>query len=719
MGIHARAGWGGRALALALGLGFALAGPLAARAAEEVAPAAEEAPPPAPAASVAVLDPRTDPIFASLRGGIREWLIERVAAAGLELADRATLDAALEALAAGGRPVQHGAEAPALAERTGAGRVLLSELWLEAGQADLRLHLHAGDDGRVLAGARATGRVADLPALADGALIELLEALGLGTRTLAAAGPPRLSDWSALGRARARLREGDLAAAWPELASATGPAAERLRAEIDLRAAAPETTPAMRSRLASASGRSDSDWLRVREALRGPPDPDTLLAAADAAAARADLDRAVRLYDKVAELAPKSVAAQLGRAVALAESGHSAEAAAAYARVAELAPDDPEPHRALARSEGLPAAERAEHWLRAGERQARRFEAEAAQASFEEAGRSDAAASGAAFRGVAKLHEQLGRHGEALLGYEQAAEAGTRDAEVLLGLGRTRAANDDAAGAAAAFREALEKDPELSAALGGLGQALAAQGDDAGALPQLERALAIDPGDVAARRTLAQVHARGGNSQAALQVLEAPELPAAVPGRERAGLLEQAADLRRQAGDLAGAERSLGAAVALEPDDPPLRTALAALYEVEGQAGRAEAELQLATSLGAGQAVAIAKPGEEAPPSAARKGSGGHDAYATFEALAASFPAQNPATGAPFGRVLLLPTSESPDALGQLRRWLHPRRPALEAIDLAFLEAAVASFPVEETPRSRRRRRRRSPVSPRSPRTAK
>jgi tetratricopeptide (TPR) repeat protein len=648
---------------------------------------------------VAVLPPRTDPVFASLEGGLREWLVERLGAAGLELAERATLDAALAELAAAGHPVLHGAETAALAQRTGAGRVLLCELWLERGEADLRLHLHAGADGQVQAGVRAKGRVADLPALADGALLQLVESLGLATGKLADAGPPRLADWSALGRARVRLEAGDLAAAWRELAPATGPAAEALRAEIDARAAAPTTPPAVRSRLANASGRTDGNWLRVRDALRGPPDAGTLLAAADAAAARAEPDRAIRLYEKVAALEPGSVAAELGRAESLAEIGKSDEAAAAFDRAAELAPEDPDPHRALARLAGLPPQRRAEHWLLAGERETRRFEADSAAESFEEARLADGSAAGAAHRGIAKLEEQLGRHGEARLGYEQAAEAGSRSPDVLLGLGRSRALGEDPAGAAAAFREALEKDPELSAALAGLGQALAAQGDDTGALPNLERALAIDPADVETRRSLAGLRARRGDAGSALELLEGAQLPASLSSRERAGLLEQAAEIRRQTGDLAGAARSLGAAVALEPDDPPLRTALASVYEAGGEGERAKAELLLATSLGAGKAVELATPGAaEALPAGGGRGEREAESYATFEALAASFPAEHPASGRPFERVLLLATGEPLGARGQLRRWLHPKRPALEAIDLALLEAVVERFAVEETP---------------------
>jgi tetratricopeptide (TPR) repeat protein len=624
-------------------------------------------------------------------------MIERLAAAGLALADRAAVDAALAELAAAGHPVRHGADAPSLAARAGAGRVLLSELWFERGEADLRLHVHDAT-GAPLAGVQARGKLAELPALAQRTLAGLATALDLDARGLEQAAPPRLADWSAFGRARELLGERDLAGAWRALGSATGPTAEWLRAEIDARAAAPDTTPAMRSRLANASGRPDTDWLRVREALRGPADPDTLLAAADAAAAQADPERAVRLYERVAELDPGRFAARIGRAEALAEAGRHDDAAQAFRSAAELAPGEPALQAALARSPSLPAEQRAAHWLRAGELQRDRFETEAARASFEEAGRADGGLLGRARRSVAALNERIGNHGEALLSYEEAATlGGTRDPELLLGLGRTRAASQDREGAAAAFREALAQAPELAPALGGLGEVLVEAGKDEEALPHLEKAVALDPSDVDARRALARARARRGHSQAALEILEGSDLPASVSERGRAVLLEDAARLRREAGDLAGAERSLGAAVALEPDDPPLRTALASLYETQGQAERAEAELAVAARLGAGRAVEVG--GTESPePAGSAEDRASEHSYASFEALVASFPTASPASGEPFGRVLLLGAREERSALDQLRAWLLPKVPDLEAIDLALLGALVERFPIEETP---------------------
>jgi tetratricopeptide (TPR) repeat protein len=703
VGIRARAGRGGRALALAWGMALVCAGPARGEEAplvpgSEAAPEAEPAA--AGAASTAVVPPRVDPALEGLGAGLREWLLERLAEAGLEPAEPARVDAALRALAAAGRPVAHGADAPALAERTGAGRVLLSEFWFERGEVDLRIHLHAGEDARALAGAQAKGRVAELPQLAQGALLRMLDALGLETRKLAEDAAPRLVDLSAFGRARARLDANDLAGAWRELANATGPTAEHLRAQIDARAAAPGTTPAMRSRLANASGREDRDWLRVREGLRGPPNAETLLAAADAAVSRAEPGSAVRLYERVLELEPQSVAAHQGKAVALAEAGRAEESAAAWTRVSELVPADPGPHRELARFETLPPERRARHLFRAAELLAERFEAENARTSFEGAGQLDAGLQSAAHRSVGRLSERLGSTVEALIDYEQAAEVAPDDPEVQLGLGRMRAATEDRAGAAASFRSALEKSPDLAAAHAGLGETLAADGKDDEALPHLERAVALDPADTGARRALARARARRGDAQGAVAVLEAADLPAAVSPRERAGLLREAAQLRKEGGDLAGAERSLGTALALEPDDPPLRTALASVYEANGQAQRAKAELAVATSLGADRAAELEAGGGAAAAAVPAGGSGerGADSYATFDALAESFPTESPASRVPFGRVLLLGARESRSALGEVRHWLSPRRADLEAIDLAVLEAAVARFPVEETP---------------------
>jgi len=660
-------------------------------------PAAADAPAThAPPTATAVVPPRTDPSLARLRPGIGEWLSQGLAGAGLELVDEGRVAAALAARSARGQPSPRSSDVAALAGSCGAGRVLLSELWLDGDAVDLRLHLH-GADGELLAGAQGRGPLGELPSLAQQALLQLVAGLGLDETSVADAAPPRLSDWAAFGRARAHLESGELAEAWRELAPLTGPAAERLRAAIDARADAPSTPAAARSRLANASGRADGDWLRVRDALRGPPEPTTLLAAADAALARVDLERALRLYERVLQLDPESAAAARGRAECLAELGRAEEAATAFERAATLAPEAPDLHRAVARLAALPPERRAEHLLRAGELHAARFEADAAREHLEEAGRLDSGLRGAAQRQRGELEERLGNPGEALVAYEQAAALGARDADVLLGIGRARAAASDRAGAAEAFREALQVSPEHPGALAALGEVLAEDGQDEAALPHLERAVELTPSDVGARRALARVQARRGSPQRALELLEPASLPQGVEGRARAELLSDAARIRRESGDLAGAERTLATAVALEPDDPPLRAELASLYEAAGQADRAQIERALAERLGSAEPAAPASPVAKAVAVTGKKPRE-DGAYATFEALAASFPTQSPGTGKPLGRVLLLGAGESLDAAGRVRSWLYPKRADLEAIELALLGALVERFPIEETP---------------------
>src|SRR5262249_6185575 len=158
------------------------------------------------------------------------------------------------------------------------------------------------------------------------------------------------------------------------------------------------------------------------------------------------------------ELDAKNADAALGRAQALADSGKSEEAAAGFESAAALMPDDPEPHQALARIESLPAARRAEHWLRAGELQAKQFDRDTARASLDEAAQSDPASARASQRGIGLLDERLGRTSDALAALEQAHELGAQDAQLLVGLARARAASKDAEGAAAAYRDALKQD---------------------------------------------------------------------------------------------------------------------------------------------------------------------------------------------------------------------------------------------------------------------
>jgi tetratricopeptide (TPR) repeat protein len=442
----------------------------AAEAAAAAAALASDAP-----TATAVLPVPTTPGYESLGAGLRIWLAERLAAAGVEVLPLAKLDADLKAL---GAPVRVGADATKLAGTGGAGTALFAAIWVDGPGAELRMHAYSTADGQLLVGARERGHVADLPRMAEHLLEQTAGGLGYDAAKVAG-GMPRLSDWAALARARARLEKGDLAGAWRELVPASGPTAESLRAEIDAHPA----PPAARSRLANVSNRNDANWLRVRDALRDPRDVETVLAGADASTARGDPERALRFFEKAAELAPTNADAQFGRAESLFDAGRGEDAAAAFLKAAELAPGDPRAYRGLARIESLPAADRAKHLLRAGELQTGRFEIEAARESLAEAARLDAALAGAAASRTGALEERLGLVDEALDRYREAHDLGANNPDTLLGIGRMQAAKGDGQAAADAFQEVLAQHPESEPALAGLGAALADLGqDDLGAL---------------------------------------------------------------------------------------------------------------------------------------------------------------------------------------------------------------------------------------------
>jgi tetratricopeptide (TPR) repeat protein len=693
VGIRARVRRGGCALALTAALALSAAARAQAEktsdAADAAAAAAAAAASPAPTAT-AVLPVATTPGYESLGSGLRTWMIERLGAAGLEVIPIARLDAGLKAI---GRPVRQGADAPLLADKVGAGTAIFASIWIDGPEVELRLHANSTADGALLIGARERGRLKDLPQMAERVLGQAGGGLGFESGAIAGA-TPRLSDLAALGRARARMDQRDLPGAWRELVPASGPTAEKLRAEID----AFQAPPATRSRLANVSNRNDQNWLRVRDALRDPRDAETVLAGADAAMARGEPDRALRFFEKAAELAPSNADAQFGRADSLFDLGRGADSAAAFERAAELAPGDPRPFRSIARIDTLPAAERAQNVLRAGELQTGRFEIEAARESLAESARLDGSLAAAAATRTGQLEERLGNVDEALARYEEAKELGASDPDTLLGLARMQFAKSDTDAAAATFRDVLKQQPENLAALVGLGSVLASAGQDEAAQAPLEQALAHAPQDFAARRALAAVLARRGDSAKALEILEAKTGST----EERCTLLADAARLLRQAGDLAGAERVLDQAVALAPEEPDVRGARASVYEAAGKTDLATAERETAILLGATEkeeaSAVVAKPekapGAEPAKPAPRKA----ETASSFAALAANFPTANPGSGRPLGRVLLLGTHDALTGSARIRRWLHPKKPDLAAIDLALLEAIADRFPIEETP---------------------
>jgi Flp pilus assembly protein TadD len=450
--------------------------------------------------------------------------------------------------------------------------------------------------------------------------------------------------------------------------------------------------PSERSRLSSLRGTRDRDWLKVREALVAGRDPVMLVAGADSALTRARPDRALDLYGQAARLDPRNRDAQLGRAEVLAAAGRHAEAVPAYRAAIQLAPGEPGPYEKLARLPELAPQERARLLVQSGDLRAGRLEPDRAQSAYREAAELDASIAASAQSKAAELHERIGNHSEALLAYQEAVSLDAGNAEALTGLGRTRRRLGDYAGAEQVLLDALSVRPNHRRALETLGTVLVESNRPEEAVPYLEKAVALAPSDVRPRHGLARAHRAAGNPEAALMALE----PDAVAPSDRVILLRETSAIHASEGRLDEAEQSLRKAIAIEPEDPPLRTALAELYEVKGDAEAAEEQRTLAASLG----WEAAPPGSpEAIAGSEKTGRDRAEMAADFENLIASFPVRNPLTREPIGRVTLMSLVEDLGWEQRLKGWLLPRTPDHRAIESLLIRSILERFELTDAAR--------------------
>jgi len=652
------------------------AGAARAEAGAPVAPSANLVPPAATA--IAVFAPRAPAELAAVDGGIRVWIVQTLRRGGVPVVDPGHTDAVAAKHLSPERSFLRGSDAPALARETGAAAVLLSQLRLDAGRVELWLRAY-DTEGTVLAVGHATGPLASLGDALVAALAPVRSAFGAGAGP--GEPPPRLAELGAFERAFERIASGAFAPAWRELAGIHSPAADALRDDIVTLSESAAAGVAERSRLASVRGAADPDWLAIRHALQRERSPSALLAGAEHARAGGDPERALAFYAEAAKADPRNLEAERGRARMLAVLERHAEAKAASERVLALAPDDAEARLALAANPTLAPAERARLYVLAGEQQARRLDDEGARSSFERAMELDAGARAAARRRSARLEEALGNDVEALAAWDEALAADPGDVAALGGLGRVRARRGDAAGAAAAFAQVVAVAPADAEALHGLGEALLAQGQAREAVARLEKAVASAPHDAKKRGSLARALVAAGDPARALAVLD----PAQIPLEERPLVLTQAAELHAAEGRLAEAETTLLAAVALEPDEPPLRSALAKLHAQNGDAEAARAEEARVAEL---SGVVVA-PSRLAAGDASR--SAEEQRATTFLALAESFPQTTPERR-PLARVAWLGLGEPTGWKERVRAWWMPRAVDAGRLEAALLDALDARF---------------------------
>jgi len=617
-----------------------------------------------------------------------------IATAGVETVERSRVRAASERVLAGERGALRGSDAPALAGATGAALILMSELHYRAGQAEVRLRLHDGVDGSLVSATLNRGSAGELGVLLRTAAVGLLDSIDFPSDSVAAEPAPSLAELGSYGRALDAIEALELVRAWRELEGVPGRTAEVLRGEIERIAAAPDDVPpSERSRLSTLRGARDHDWLKVREALVAGSDPVMLVAGADSALSRARPDRALELYSQAARLDPRNRDAQVGRAEILTAAGRSAEAVPAYRLGIELSPENPELYEKLGRLPEISPQERARLLLRAGDLRAERLESDRAERAYREALELDAAVAASTHGKVAGLHERMGNHGDALLAYQEAVSLDSGDVEALTGLGRARRDLGDHAGAEQTLLAALKLRPGHQGALEALGSLLVDSGRAKEAIPYLEKAIALDPSDARSRQSLARAHRAAGNPEAALLALA----PDAVAPSDRVALLREASLIRASEGRVDEAERILKQAIEIEPEDPPLRAALADLYQTKGDRDAAEEQRALAASLGWESAEASSHdpfagtgPQDELRPT---------EMATDFEALVASFPTRNPKTRQPFGPVALLGLVEDLDWKERLQDWLLPRTPDHDAIESLLIQSLLGRFELIETPR--------------------
>lgn len=110
-------------------------------------------------------------------------------------------------------------------------------------------------------------------------------------------------------------------------------------------------------------------------------------------------------------------------------------------------------------------------------------------------------------RSVATL-ERVKRHAEAAAAYNAALQRWPTSLGAHIGLGNSRYAVGDLAGAEAAFREALEAHPDSAVVLNNLAQTLADRGQLAQAQPLAVRATQLEPANALYRETLEDIRRR-------------------------------------------------------------------------------------------------------------------------------------------------------------------------------------------------------------------
>lgn len=302
-------------------------------------------------------------------------------------------------------------------------------------------------------------------------------------------------------------------------------------------------------------------WALVRRAeVRADLGSSDSLDPADAAAARADLERAVELLPRLPELYD-----QLGR-VCLASDLFD-DAAAAYEQLTEVAPDD------------------AYSWFAYGDALERAGRYRAAADSYAKAS-AIAPDTAELLVARARAHVELDDP-EGLREAERLARAAidldSDSAEAYLQLGVALARQDDLDGAVRAFDEVLAQRPDDLAALYNRGQVLAMQRKGREAVEALSQAADLAPEDPQVQGAFAQAYLMVGGERPART--DATKLRAAatlLAAKETPEQLLLAGRVHAFLGDNRSAQRAFRSVLRLDPSSTTAHVELADVLAAEG-----------------------------------------------------------------------------------------------------------------------------------------
>ena len=163
--------------------------------------------------------------------------------------------------------------------------------------------------------------------------------------------------------------------------------------------------------------------------------------------------------------------------------------------------------------------------------------------------------------GVAEAALREGRFGEAIPPYEDLINKVPTFYESYLGVGMCYSQTGRLSDAETAFRKYLSFQKVSGDGHATLGVLLLQLGRGQEAAPELEQALLIDPSLDEARKALASEYVREFKLEEAVRTLRAAR------GTKDTQLIVMLAGVLMQKGDAAGAQRELGRALAIQPDD--------------------------------------------------------------------------------------------------------------------------------------------------------